>query len=514
MSTLLLLIILVCLIVCSYRYMRHDLVNPTILLALPLVAAVSGGLLYYEQWQFNLQWSTVLLVGGSVLFFFLGNLLPYALLHVRYKRAQLSNKQTALVGSPHLSQGPQVQNPAWEKVNHAVMGKKFQLIFFSLLLIFQISVYALVYRHILSVVSSYHGKVMSDRTSAIGVYDQLVKFSNVNTALPSWLRACTLFCGTIGLPLVYLLVSQMIRSKDRFITQVKKNPQFLIIMLNLIPSACGNLITGGKAGTVWFILSALVVGYLVVANVRGQRQRSITWKLVFRIVALLAGLVILTLLLVFVVGRNMKDYHNGPLGYLLIYLSGGMKNLDIYVSSVHPMSGHWGIQTFKSLYRFFDISIPDVGLETYHHVGKAWFGNVYTAFADPYYDFGIAGTLLAMLILGILFGYIFIHTYTQVSFNTNQSASHQLNGADAQSIKTQWRDQSHLAEANTSRTTVFAILVYGYLIRALFFAFFSNILFTSIFSVGFVFRCGIWLVFVLLFIPRRGDDLARDALSE
>lgn len=498
MSTVFLLLILLGLVVCAYRFLGHDIVNPTVLLGLPLAVAVFLGLTCYQQWKFELHWKTVLLISGAVFSFFVGNLIVYYL-YGRYLNASQKQDSAGVV-----SQSLVVQK--WHRFVHYLSqqgGKqKFQIITYLLLLVFQIATYSLTLQHIFHVVSSYHGEIMVDRTNALGVYDQLTKFSNIDTSLPAMLNIGMLFCETMGFPLIYLFAKRLTEVNGNSRLKLLLTPISLLIIANVVLSAGGPLLTGGKAGTIWFILGSLVIIYMTLANASGQREKSLTWKSMLLIVAVLSALVVLTLILVIVVGRNITGY-NGPLGYLLIYLAGGIKNLDIFVSNQHMSSGYFGIQTFKSIYQRLGVSIPDVGLEEYHHIGNTWFGNVYTAFADPYFDFGICGTFIAMILLGLLFEYLFLHTYNNL--NADRLLIIPTNALDVAGDSAQEYGRQTRMKSWSPRVTAFSILVYGYLIRALFFAFFSNILFTSIFSFGFFIRCVIWLFFVELFIPSSGD---------
>lgn len=480
MSTVLLLIILIGLLVCSYCFLGRDLVSPILLLIAPFIVAISLGLVFYKQWEFELQWKTVALFSGSILSFFVGNLLIYVYYRYRVTSAALVEKENLSAKNKFES-----LNLFLDWLREHISGKKSQIVIFSALCILQIVTYCLVFEHILYVVNSYQGEIMGDRTNVLGVYDQLTKFSDVDTSLPTILNLSTLFCETVGFPIVYLFASKIATVQGNSKLSAVFEPVSLLLLFNAILSACGPLLTGGKAGTIWFIFGSLIIAYIVVANAQEQRRSVLSWKKILRIAIILVALVILTLLLVFAVGRNMDGY-NGPFGYLLIYLAGGIKNIDIFIATQHPDSSYWGIQTFKSIYQRMNIEIPDVGLQEYHHIGDVWFGNVYTTFADPYYDFGILGTFIAMFILGVFFEYLFLHTYTSMASIRGESSS--------------------LVKPFNPRTTVFSILVYGYLVRAVFFAFFSNFLFTSIFSFGFIIRCVIWLLFVLCFIPRRSNN--------
>lgn len=507
MSTVFLLLILLGLMVCAYRFLGHDIVNPTVLLGLPLCVAVFSGLTCYQQWKFELHWSTVLLISGAVFSFFVGNLIVYCL-SGRYRDA---SQRQEFAGTVSQIIVVQKLHRFVHHLSQQMSKKQFQISAYLLLLLLQIVIYSLTLQHIFSVVSSYHGEVMVDRTNALGVYDQLTKFSNVDTSLPAMLNVGMLFCETMGFPLIYLFAKRLTEEKGNSRLKLLLTPSSLLIIANVVLSAGGPLLTGGKAGTIWFILGSLVIIYMTLTNASGQREKSLTWKSMLLIVVVLSALAMFTLILVFVVGRNITGY-NGPLGYLLIYLAGGIKNLDIFVSNQHMSSGYFGIQTFKSIYQRLGVSIPDVGLEEYHHIGNTWFGNVYTAFADPYFDFGICGTFIMMIILGVLFEYLFLHTYNYLNADRlliiPAKALHAA-GDPAQEYGRQIRVKSW-----SPRVTTFSILVYGYLIRALFFAFFSNILFTSIFSFGFFIRCVIWLFFVELFIPASGDPALQQNCEE
>ena len=452
MGTVLLLLGLLAICILGFRIMGHDIVNPIILFVLPFLIAVALGLTQYEAWQFNLHWDTVALILGSCLAFLLGAILVHFGFQ-RYGRGEVAfscqeQGRDSNIRSSHL----------------------------LLLLIGQIIIYTFVFLHVVSVVDAYQGPIQGDRTNVLGVYDQLTKFSDVKTDMPFALELAYLVATSIGYPLAYFGAQNILgHTKDRIRGQ-RLNVTTCLIMLNLFATFAGLVLTGGKAGAVWFALAIILIVFIARGNMRGVRSIRLNVRTISIIVGVGVALVLSTLALVYIVGRNMSGYA-GPIGYLLIYVAGSIKNLDIYLQTDHPAPLYWGSETFKSIYSRIGLETPDAGLQTYNHIGDTWFGNVYTALADPYHDFGIFGAIVCLFLFGMVFQFIYELTFT---------------------------NRSQLL-------TALSIVVYGYLSRAIVFAFFSNLLSTSILSFGFIVRIMVWIVVLWVVVRERNINFGRKA---
>ena len=98
-----------------------------------------------------------------------------------------------------------------------------------------------------------------------------------------------------------------------------------------------------------------------------------------------------------------RDDQSGILDYISHYVGTSIINLDMYLKNPLHDSSIWGKETFYSfIQNLRKLGIVDIPYYYIHkefrYINGASMGNVYTAFRDYYYDFGIIGTYFLHLL--------------------------------------------------------------------------------------------------------------------
>lgn len=194
--------------------------------------------------------------------------------------------------------------------------------------------------------------------------------------------------------------------------KIKKYHRILYWIPIVIYILC-SIISGSRNPILQIICAAVTLYFIMVGKYRktGKRFR---WKLAARF--MIAGFIVLFGFSSFrgLVGRT-SDY--SFLDYISKYIGGSIKLFDMFVESgKHNTSGIWGQETFVNVWRYIGSKTGDTTL-TGLIMNKEWraykgfaMGNVYTAFREYYFDFG----LLGVVILSAIHSFIFTFAYERL----------------------------------------------------------------------------------------------------
>lgn len=136
----------------------------------------------------------------------------------------------------------------------------------------------------------------------------------------------------------------------------------------------------------------------------------------------------------------------------------------MWLQKAHVDNTIFGASTFKSLYNIFNIEVSNNVPISHQWFHGYWLGNVFTGLAALYADFNFFGTFLYLFFFSLILNYVYIK----------------------------------IRNACSGLASIFSIILYSYVIRAVLLIFFDNYISTTIFSVGFLIRLLIW--FFALFI--------------
>lgn len=135
----------------------------------------------------------------------------------------------------------------------------------------------------------------------------------------------------------------------------------------------------------------------------------------YRIIGLL-GCLVIAILGFFVIsavllGRKDSLDTFDPINYVSIYVSGGVRNLDLYMKDIVTGESFFGKETFPSIYRAL-YNRNGTGLLysatlEFRSIEGTNTGNIYTAFRRYYADFGMLGVVILTGMLGILFSVLY-----------------------------------------------------------------------------------------------------------
>lgn len=436
MSTVLLFTCLLALAYTTYRANGRKLLSPSVIYSTVFAISLAVGLTEYRNWDFTIHWNTFFLILLSSIVFSCCGL---ATENANIKKQKTLDKNNS---SYYIAIAPPI---------------------LVCLAIIQFLVYIAVYHSMYLIVKNYRGRIWIDRTSVIGVYDQLLKFSDTDISLPLLISVSFLFCGTVGFTLVYVLSNNFLVKHKSHESGFVPKTMTVLLLVNIFLSLFGTILSGGRTNFIFFVIGSAIIFALIYFRVFEISSIRITARLFLILILSALFIVSLFFMLLKLVGRTIKG--TSITYYFAWYVGAPVKNLDIYMQTPHHASRYFGSMSFRSIYRKLGYNTPNSGLTAFQQINGHQLGNVYTVLGDLYYDFGFWGALLGIAILSIV-----IHSIYRVA----------------------------LGEL-TRLSTCVAIITYGYLMRAVALVFFANQFSTAIGSFGFILRLIIWIIIPILF---------------
>ena len=172
-------------------------------------------------------------------------------------------------------------------------------------------------------------------------------------------------------------------------------------------------ILNSSRGDIIVILSGTVYFVYFFWNMYSGWKKNVNSKIILWGARVFAIFMIAFVSLAVVTGRKESIKDINPVNYISTYMSGGIRNLDIYLSEpIH--SDFLGKETFYAIIRFFNSRLGKhesygIGLEFARIHGKLN-GNLYTAFRRYYSDFGFLGVIILPIGLGAFFTTLYYKT--------------------------------------------------------------------------------------------------------
>lgn len=201
--------------------------------------------------------------------------------------------------------------------------------------------------------------------------------------------------------------------------QKRLSPKKIIVNIMPVVMFCVcSILTGGRNPLIQLLVAAFMMYYLLVKKFRGYNikfNRKFTLKLLV--------IVVITLILFsnmrFLVGRTNTL---NTVDYLAMYIGAPIKLFDMFVQNPPPKVHElFGQETFVNLWTWFGTFTHDshmTGLimnKEFRAFNGLQLGNVYTAFREYYFDFGIAG----VVILPFIHSVFFTTFYQKINRNRN-----------------------------------------------------------------------------------------------
>lgn len=185
--------------------------------------------------------------------------------------------------------------------------------------------------------------------------------------------------------------------------------------LNWVPIILSTIMAfmqGYRSDMLRFWIAILVVTYTLKKRSVGWKRGKETKKLLKNILFSALGIALIFVVVRTFVGRGSEK---DPFAYLTFYAGCPLAAFDAFVKNPLRPSDILGKETFYTLNLNIGILLNIPELSSYKFFKEfrqspngTWIGNVYTGFRPPYYDFGYAGMILLMIIMGLFFTYFYL----------------------------------------------------------------------------------------------------------
>ena len=190
-----------------------------------------------------------------------------------------------------------------------------------------------------------------------------------------------------------------------------KAKQPIINWVPILLSCVLSFMQGYRSDMLRLWIAVLVVTYTLKKRRAGWGSSAETRQMIRRMALSVVVIAVLFVALRGTVGRAETDWD--PVYYLAFYAGSPIAALDLFLKDPLKASSIWGKETFyqmnHSIGAYFNK--PELRYIFYKEYrtspGGTLIGNVYTALRPPYYDFGLIGMILVMLLMGLFITYFY-----------------------------------------------------------------------------------------------------------
>ena len=401
----------------TFLFSNRNLVNPIVIFCIPLIVSVLYGLQYYSEWKYNVSIATATVIVSSFLVF----CVVVCLLDLSAKKIYINQENKEIL----------------DKDNSVELTKDSIYVCLFVLLIVATAISFFEERQL--VLANGYGGSWSE---VIGSYNDLTKFSDTGVTPSGFASLISGLMQGLSYILGYLFVM------DRVYGGRKKGKVILFAL-----AVASLMVSGSRTNSVALLLGTVIMYFII----RNKANNKITIRNANAVFAIFIPLAVVFVLIVFfesltLLGRNEEtDFFY----YIAIYLSAPMRNLDLAISNGIVHSDFWGQLTFKYLYPTLEKmnvvpSGSSYGAFPFISFNGYFLGNVYTTFYASIVDFGFAGCLIAVAIMGLISECtLLIALYSRSSYSV-------------------------------------AVILYAYMAFQLFLSFFSSNFYQNIFNTGFL----------------------------
>lgn len=175
-------------------------------------------------------------------------------------------------------------------------------------------------------------------------------------------------------------------------------PIFLYILCSLL--------TGGRNPILQFVFAGIMMFYIIHRKIKGK-AKEYNKKFLFRVILIACVVVVIFSAIRTAIGR-VDDFT--LFEYVAIYIGAPIKLFDLFIE-YPPVKAKvlWGQETFINIWKWIG-SLTDnefmnslVMNKEYRSTNGIFLGNVYTAFREYYFDFGIMGIIVLTFIHSVIF---------------------------------------------------------------------------------------------------------------
>lgn len=184
--------------------------------------------------------------------------------------------------------------------------------------------------------------------------------------------------------------------------RVKKKRDNLHLPIIVLGMGTHVLLAGGGR---LYLLSAISMGFYMAfffINMRFGFNRKINNKIIKYVILGFALLMILFVLSTIPLGRYRSLSDLNIRKYLSTYISGGVRNLDLFFQGRAVKNDFPGSETFTAIYNNFVPGFDKGRVLEFRNVAGVNTGNIYTSFRRFYSDFGLPGLISLTAIQALL----------------------------------------------------------------------------------------------------------------
>lgn len=336
--------------------------SPVIFFTVPFIIQAINSL--YYPWTIK-STTFFIVISGSVVFALSCSLVHFMFNHKQgYKQISIARSKKALMSNQQY----------------------ILLIFLTLLAI----VY--VYHSIKSLTVS--GSINSDFSDVIGEFNSATKAGNDEYSLP--FTTSTILFALYGASYAYAYI---------FAASLKRNGRrnWHLPCILFVTGILGTFLSGNRTE----VLGPIITFILFMLMLNEQSNHHLSLKNIPIRIYIISIILIIVILLAAIASTSIfgRDASDNPLDYFSIYVGAPLQNLDYAVNDLHPSSDHFGVNTFRNIYPFFEkIGLVPEGSSVIRFPfvarGIYFTGNVYTIYYALLLDFGFSGCLVAIFIMG------------------------------------------------------------------------------------------------------------------
>lgn len=379
MNTYILFIIVMLYVFISLNYTKGDLFFPATIVYLVFAFSLSFVIIEMSRWDGNLSDKAfeVLLIGLTA--YMLGSLFSTKILSkIRVKKRIRILKSETTTSSE-------------EAIPHILTLITTIVVLFDAIVLVK---YYLDVRQSASSVGSF-----TDLGSMIGLY----RNAGVSGELEVGISRFSAYGYMAMTALAYLYEYILIVSAVQKRLSIK---QFLINIVPIVLFGVCSILTGGRNPLIQLLVAALMMYYLLMKKFRGY-SRKFNRRYTVKLIA-----IIVITLFVFSNMRSMVGRTNtlGTFDYLAMYIGAPLKLFDLFIQNppakVHEFLGQ---ETFVNLWKWIGSITHNSSMsglimnKEFRSFNGLQLGNVYTAFREYYYDFGVIGVIVLPFIHSAFF---------------------------------------------------------------------------------------------------------------
>lgn len=391
LRTVLLILIIGFLVVSSYLGFGKKYSCPSFLFCFPIFISLIDGLLLYQEWKYNLDILTVIVVVGGTVAFVLGCFFIH-IITVSLNRRTYSSSSLC-----------------FSKFNALDLKINANIYYLFALISFILSIFTFYEEK--KFVSSF-GYPSDTIPNVIGSYNELTKFGDSRIVF----RGLGAYAYEINFAIA--LLSAYLFSRECFCFKDNKR-RFLSSFLCFFVSSLSLLTTGSRSVAIT-VFVVFLISYLLMAEKMGLEPSFLNTKVkhIFYILAafFIAGIAFLFVL--YGIGRQGGSSDSTLFYDISIYIGAPFKNLDIAITQGFKTPNLFGEHSFKNLYQTLmnfgfinEFYSTDFGFQS---IGKYFLGNVYTIFYSPLVDFGFVGCFMCLFLCGVVSQFIY-----EISFSNS-----------------------------------------------------------------------------------------------